>query len=371
MQRFRNFLKNSIFQEHELLFNFNESIMTLQSLVAKYDPDNLFDVLLNTWDQVLYAWNNHIDVSAIDMAGIKNIIISGLGGSAISADFLRNFLKDELRYPLQVNRNYSLPVYADKETLVIVSSYSGNTEETISVLEDAINRGCRIICITTGGKIGEIAKANRLPLITLKSGYQPRYSFGLSFFSVLKVFQTLKLCGNYDDFTQRIIKMWKLRGEELALENNEALVLAEKISGHIPLIISVSDYTDSIGMRMKTQFNENSKIHSFHTPLPEHNHNEIIGWESYREDQLNAATIIIDDPSYHPQVKKRLDLVEGIIQKMNCPVYRIKSEETIFGERLLDMIYFADWVTYYLAIVRGKDPAEIDNIHYLKAQLAK
>ncbi len=343
--------------------------MNIAEMVSMYDRSNQFKVLKESFKQVDYAWNLAIDLKSINRSKIKNIIVTGLGGSAIGGDLMSNFSRNDLRVPYAVNRNYNLPVYASGETLVIASSYSGNTEETISALNDAIRMKCQVVCITTGGKIEEIAKSNRFPVAILQSGFQPRYALWVNFFTLLKIFHTLKLVPDQTEFVKQVINHLKNRGEEYSKEKNEALQLAEKLVGFIPLVYAVSDYTSVVAARMKGQFNENSKLHSFYSSYPELDHNEIMGWESFNVQKTNLKLINILDNEYHPQVSKRFQITTEIIEKSGCEAINIKSKEKNFGLRLIDLIYLGDWATYYLAVLRGFDPTSIGNINYLKEHL--
>ena len=343
--------------------------MEIKEYVQKYDPQNQFDVLVNSYKQIEFAWNNEVKISNINATEISNIIVSGLGGSAISADLMRNFLGEELRVPYIVNRNYDLPKFANKNTLFVASSYSGYTEETISALQQAIKLGCKIVCITTGGEVEEIAKINNLSCIKVQPGFQPRYALGLSFFSLLKVFQEIKLIGNQNSVVEKILSNWKTNGSKFTKEGNEAITFAESLVGFIPVIYSVSDSTNSVGYRFKCQVNENAKLHAFHHEIPEMNHNEIIGWESYQEKQFNAKIVNIVDETYHSQIQKRFSILKDIFSKTGVEIISIKSNEENFKVRLLDLIYLADWISYYLGVLRGFDPSEIDNIHTLKEKL--
>lgn len=343
--------------------------MEIQEYVQKYDPQNQFDVLVNSYKQIEFAWNNEVKISNINATEISNIIVSGLGGSAISADLMRNYLGDELPIPYIVNRNYNLPKFANKNTLFVASSYSGNTEETISALHQAIKLGCKIVCITTGGEVEEIARINNLSCIKVQPGFQPRYALGLSFFSLLKVFQEIKLIGNQNSVVEKILSNWKTNGSKFTKEGNEAITFAESLVGFIPVIYSVSDSTNSVGYRFKCQVNENAKLHAFHHEIPEMNHNEIIGWESYQEKQFHAKIVNIVDETYHSQIQKRFSILKDIFSKTGVEIISIKSNEENFKVRLLDLIYLADWISYYLGVLRGFDPSEIDNIHTLKEKL--
>ncbi len=343
--------------------------MEIQEMIRKYDNENQFKVLRESYLQVESAWKSQIDVSSIDTSKIKNIVLSGLGGSAIGGDLLQNFFRTELKYPYVVNRNYELPPYADESTLVIASSYSGNTEETLAAANEAIKRNCQVACITTGGKLEEFALKHKFPLGKLMKGYQPRFALWVNFFTLLKLVQSLKLIPEQNDIVNSIIGLLKSKGELYSQTKNDALNLAEKFTGYIPLIYAVSEYTSAIGARYKGQFNENSKLHSFYGLLPELDHNEILGWDTFDPKQVNLILINIMDEDYHPQVKKRYEITSEIIRKKGCEIINISSNEKTWKERLVDIIYFGDWISYYLAVIRGINPTSIDNINYLKERL--
>ncbi|MEW6653729.1 MAG: bifunctional phosphoglucose/phosphomannose isomerase, partial [Bacteroidota bacterium] len=325
--------------------------MIVKELITKLDPDNQFGVLKDSYTQVEYGWNIKFDLSSIDIEKIKNIIVTGLGGSAIGGELLQSYFRTELKFPYQVNRNYELPLFANEETLVIASSYSGNTEETISALNDAIVRKCQIICVTTGGKIETIARENRIPVGILKKGFQPRFALWINFFSLVNIFNSLKFVPEQNEFVKEVIALLKKKGLEYSSESNEALTLAESLLGFIPLLYSVSDFTSVVGTRWRGQLNENSKQHAFSNSYPELNHNEIIGWEGYKP-AMNFKIINILDNEYHLQVKKRFEITNQIIKKAGADVINIQSKEKNYKMRLVDMIYLGDWLTYYYALMR-------------------
>lgn len=342
--------------------------MNYHEMVAKFDLSNQFEVLKDSYQQIEYSWNLNFDVSNINVAKIKNVIVSGLGGSAIGGDLLQNFLRDELKYPYQVNRNYQLPFFANENTLVVASSYSGNTEETISALNDAIKRKCQIVCITTGGKLEELAKENSIPYANLMKGFQPRYALYLNFFALLKLISSLKLVSDQNKVVEKSISLLKKKAEDYSKEKNEAIKLAEDLIGFTPIIYSVSDVTSVVAVRLKGQFNENSKMHAFYNFYPELDHNEIMGWEGYRST-MNFKVINILDDDYNEQIKKRFEITSYLIKKNGGEIINLRSNEENFKLRLIDLIYLGDWVTYYLAILRGVDPTTINNINYLKEHL--
>src|SRR3990172_429030 len=344
--------------------------MKISEFIEKYDSSNQFDVLKKTYTQIEFAWNNKIDLGSIKKKGIDSVVVTGMGGSAISADLFANFFKDELEIPFVVNRSYTLPAFVNKNTLLIVSSYSGNTEETISVFKSALKTKCRIVCITTGGKIENIAKKNKVPVVKILPGYEPRYALGLSFFTLLKVLTRIKIINVKPGLVNSIIKLYKDKSKLYSKEKNSALSYAEEILGYIPVVYSVEGFTSSVGYRLKSQFNENSKLLAFHNVLPEMNHNEIVGWESFDEKQFQTRIINIVDKEYPARVKKRLDIMNGITSESKIGVINLESHEKSFKVRLMDLIYLCDWITYYTAVLRGYDPSEIRNIDLLKEKLS-
>lgn len=343
--------------------------MNIKDYISRYDTSNQFDVLKKTYEQIEFAWNNKIDISSIKRKEIESVVVTGMGGSAISGDLFTDFFKDDIEVPFFVNRTYRVPGFINKNTLLVVSSYSGNTEETISVFNSALKTKCRIMCIATGGKIEKIAQKNKIPLIKIPSGYHPRYALGLSFFSLLKVMNKLKIIEIKSSTVNAIIKLYKDRARLYSKEKNNALTYAEQLIGYVPVIYSAAGYTSSVGYRLKCQFNENSKLNAFHNVLPEMNHNEIVGWESFNENQLSTIVINILDNEYPTQIKNRFKITSEIISKSKIDLINLKSGEKSFKVRLMDLIYLSDWITYYTGVIRGCDPAEIRNIDLLKERL--
>lgn len=343
--------------------------MEIKKLIKKHDTQNQFNVLVESYRQIENAWENKVDIDSSYTKNINNIVIAGMGGSAISADLLKPFLLDELQIPLFVNRDYVLPKFVDEKTLVIISSYSGNTEETISCFKKAVKKGCKLIAVSTGGWIKTFAYENNFPCINLKKGFQPRFALGVSFFTLLKILQSVELIPLQDEVVNEITLLWKNKGIEYSGEENIALKHAEELTGFIPLIYSSANF-EAIGYRLKCQFNENSKLHAFNNVIPELNHNEIIGWETFQEKQLIAKLINIVDNDYHPQILNRFEITKELAQKSGVDIIVLKSNEENIKVRIMDLIFLGDWITYYLAVLRDFDPSEIDYIHELKQRLA-
>jgi glucose/mannose-6-phosphate isomerase len=340
----------------------------MNNILYSYDRDNLHNVLKESWKQVEDAWQ-WADLTALNNKKIDNIIITGLGGSAICGDILKNFLKLELDRPLAINRTYDLPIYAGENTLIIVSSYSGNTEETIAALKSAIEKRCLIVAMTVGGEVEKLACENHISIVKLREGFQPRYALYSSFFTLLRIMQELNIIGSQDSTVANIIDLLKRLGNDWGDETGEAFKFAASIKGSIPVIYSVTDLNDSVGKRFKAELNENSKAHAWAAEYPEMNHNEIVGWESVKGSGLKYKIINIMDDDAPSRIKKRIDIVNDLLGKERIDILSIKGKSAAFKERLIEVIYFCDWVSYYLAILNKMDPGEIDFIYTLKKRM--
>jgi len=335
--------------------------------VKKYDLSLQTAVLKNSWKQLEYAESIGFNFK---IKKIKSVIVSGMGGSAISGDLLRNAAGRELNVPYFVNRTYDLPSFADPGTLVIISSYSGNTEESVSVLKEAVKRDCFIVCITTGGMVSKLAAEHDLPCIKLMPGLQPRYALGQSFFTLLRLMEYAGIIPPQKDFISAVKDLWKKRADTYSLEDNAAVNYAKQLIGFIPVIYSAADFTDAAGYRFKCQLNENSKLHSFHNVIPEMNHNEIIGWETFNRKDFGTKIINLIDKTYPDQLMKRFRITSELISSKDTEIINLESDCENFKIRLFDLIYLTDWITYYLAVLRGFDPVEIDYINMLKKRLS-
>jgi len=335
-----------------------------------FDPNNLYSVIKDSWQQGENGWKSSFTLN-IDADNISNIIITGLGGSAISGDLLKNFLGTELKKPLVVNRTYTLPEFADARTLVIASSYSGNTEETISALKAALAKKCKIIVLTTGGEAGRIAGENGIDIVPLQKGFQPRYALYNSFFTLLCVFKKLGLTEATDSDAGKLISMLKVLGEEWSVESGLAFKTAVELKGYTPVIYSATDFNESAGRRFKGQLNENSKLHAWAAEYPEMNHNEIVGWETFTALGVKYKIVDLYDDEMHPRIKRRFDIINNLLKREKIGIIKLEGKMDSRRERLIEMVYLCDWISYFLALLNEKDPGEIDFIHHLKDKMAE
>lgn len=342
--------------------------------IELYDNSNMFEVLENFAHQIEEAVEIGNSAAAdVSYSNIKNIIICGMGGSAIGGDLLRSTLQYETKIPIFVNRNYRLPSFADENTLVIASSYSGNTEETLSAYMEAKEKGCRIICISSGGNLSLLAENEKRVLIKIPKGYQPRCALAYSFFPLLILMNKMGFSGDKTDEINEVISRIKKRSEEYTKisDSNPAIKIAGHLQGKFPVIYSSTDLLDIANLRWRCQMNENAKSLAFGNLLPEMNHNEIVGWQENPELLKKIAIVSLEDKKDHEQIRKRQEITLDIISPLADMQIRIEGEGISLLERIFDLIYLGDWVSFYLAILNKVDPTPVEKINYLKSKLTE
>jgi len=342
-------------------------------IIKKIDKGSMFGLIHSFPDHCKEA----IEIAQESIRGLRfnniiNVVITGLGGSAIGGDLIRMLTTHSAQIPIVVNRDYTLPAFVDERTLVITSSYSGNTEETIAAYEHAKNKKAKIIAITTGGELKKRAMADEIPCITIPGGLPPRAALGYSFFPIFVLFKELGIGFGKQDI-KKAIDILKETRKQLSMEvpekDNPAKKLARKIYGKIPVIYGSSNLTDIIAVRWKGQFNENSKHPAFYNAFPELNHNEIMGFEGDKELLKFLEIIILRSPNESDQIKKRIDITTNILKDCVGGITHLWPKGETNLEHMLYHILYGDYVTAYLAILNQKDPIEIDFIDELKERM--
>ena len=310
----------------------------------------------------------------LNVKGIENVLLTGLGGSAIGGDLLRTYLAEELKIPFLVNRHYLLPGFVSKKSLVIVSSYSGNTEETISAYADAAKRNARILCISTNGKVEAMARKRKDPLVKIPGGLSPRAALGYSFFPLLVVLGKLRLIKPKHNEIKETIRLLE---EKSAIysnpdsPDNAPLRLAERLKGKLPVIYSPTEHLDAVNVRWRGQVAENAKQLSSGHVLPEMNHNELVGWKVLKDLMKQMEVVFLRDRGTHKRVAVREDITKQITAEYASGVTEVVSEGKSTLARMFSLIYFGDWTSYYLAILNNEDPTPVKVIDYLKDELSK
>lgn len=345
--------------------------------IRALDPANMYNRIFDFPEQMASALKiiESIRVPAAEFSGIRNIVCVGMGGSAIGGDLVRSLLSGTLMIPFHICRNYTLPEFVDDETLVIVSSYSGNTEETLAALDDALARKALVVGLTTGGILEEVAKLNEFPLIVVPSGMQPRAALGYSFVPILIFLEKIGLVKGQTKELQAAIKemqIWREAYiEDLTTEENPAKKLASLLAGRMPIIYGGAGLTEVVSVRWKGQLCENAKVLSFANQFPEWNHNELVGWcELVRPHKDHLAVIMLHDTGDHPRISRRTDIARAIIERTGVPVYDIQGQGTSPIARMFSLIQLGDFTSYYLAILNKVDPTPVAAIETLKRALA-
>ncbi|HRG67884.1 MAG: bifunctional phosphoglucose/phosphomannose isomerase [Saprospiraceae bacterium] len=297
---------------------------------------------------------------------IQRIYVSGMGGSGIGADFVSSFIKPYATLPYIVGKSYEVPAFVNDETLVIISSYSGNTEETIECFKKIITKGSKIICIASGGEVMRMAEHYHLDRIQLPQGWSsPRACLGFSI--VAQLFAIYKLGIIPDQFIN------ELKGtiNKLKIESNSILEkakhLASYLEGKIP-VIYCADSIEPVAVRFRQQLNENSKILCWHHVIPEMNHNELVGW---RWTQNALAAVFIRNTNDHPRIQARIELTKEIVSHYTQNLIEIYSSGDSFIERSIYLVHLLDYVSVFLADYNKIDAVEVRVIDFLKSELAK
>lgn len=295
---------------------------------------------------------------------IHNITVSGLGGSAFGAEIVKNYVASFCNVPISICREYTIPAHVGKNTLFIACSYSGNTEETLSAYEQAKAAGAEIVCISSGGKLTEWAKANGNNLITIPGGYPPRAAAG---FAVIQQLQMLFAYGLIPDYRADLAKAQA--AVDAFADHDAALALAKNLHNHYPIVYT-SGELESVAIRWRQQIEENSKqLCSYHI-IPEMNHNELVGWMK-PSNIIDKFAVIFIRGEMHQRVKYRFDLNKQVVERYTQSTFDIEAKGDGHLAQILYLLHFGDWVSYYLALENEVDPTPVAVIDYLKGELAK
>lgn len=296
---------------------------------------------------------------------IHSMVITGLGGSGIGGTIATQLVAKQLKIPAVINNDYSLPKFINENTLIIVSSFSGNTEETLQALKEAQAANAEIACITSGGKVAEIAKENNYNLIILPKAFSPR---AMLTYSVVQQFFLFKHYGLIDDsFINEIKSTVTLLENEVDAIKDLAHQTALALHGKTFVIYSESSI-EGVAVRLRQQINENSKCLGWHHVIPEMNHNELVGWAGGKSEY---AVILLRTAHEFSRSKVRLDISSEVIQKYTSTVISLDAKGTSLVEQSFYHILLGDWISVYLAELNQVDDVEVKVIDYLKGELAK
>jgi len=297
---------------------------------------------------------------------IRHIIVAGMGGSGIGGDFVSEFIRDECPVPFITCRDYDIPSYVGKHSLAIASSYSGDTEETCHVFEKMLKTGAKVVVIASGGKLLQRAREEGVDYIQLPSDCpSPRACVGFSIVQFLFVLHKLALITDG--------KIREVANASVLLENGmeevrlKAISIAKFLNGKMPVLYT-TNRMETVALRLRQQINQNAKVLCWHNSIPEMNHNELVGW---RQENENLAVLFLRSQDDHPRNQRRIEINKAIIQGYTNSIMEVFAKGKSLVEQSLYLINLGDWVTVYMAEMRGIDAVKIKVVEYLKKEMGK
>lgn len=301
-----------------------------------------------------------------------NIIISGMGGSAIGGDLLKDWARNQIDVPIEVNREYELPSYASKGTLVLLTSYSGDTEETLSTFLDALKRKCMVFCVSSGGALLENADRLGVPYLKVPSVMPPRAALPYLFTPLLVCLENMGLIsGAKNQLTEALLTLEKISRDnapEKPTIENFCKALALNIGQTSPVIYGFGFYR-SVAMRYKQQFNENSKVPAKWDVFSELNHNETVGWERAGELAKCYSAILLRDSDEPTAINSRIEITKELLEQAGAKVMEVQAQGKNRLAKMLSTTLIGDFTSVYLAVQRDVDPTPVKTINYLKETL--
>ncbi len=304
-------------------------------------------------------------------ANPENIMVAGMGGSAIGGELLKDWAQDKAQVPIEVCRAYALPAYANKKSLVLIASYSGETEETLSAFLDAVKRRCMVFCVSSGGSLLEFAEKLGVPYLRVPSGFPPRAALPYLFVPLLKSLEkTGIVSGVSEELSEAIALLARIGGENAPkkpVKGNFTKTLALGINGSVPVVYGFGVYR-SVAQRFKQQFNENSKVPSKWEFFSELNHNEIVGWEKMGKLAKCFSTIFIRDKNEPDDVRSRIEMTKDLLPS-GSNMFEVWVQGKSALARMLSTVCIGDFTSVYLAILRNVDPTPVETINLLKEKL--
>jgi len=345
-----------------------------EGLISKIDGSGMWDLIKSFpdhWKEISDQTRDH-DFK-VDASAINNICMSGMGGSAIGADLIRAYSYNTCPVPVQIVRHYDIPNWVNENTLFVACSFSGNTEETLSALDQAHKAGAQCFAVTSGGSL--LIQANEMDFdyIKIPGGMPPRAALAYSFVPLFRLFQYL---GYLDEGEEALTETQEYLANEVDLlanyeENNEAKALAGDIKDTLPVIYSDARMLDPVHLRWRGQFEENAKTLAYGNVLPEMNHNEIVGWEQIAHLAGRLSVIFLRDAEDNERVQKRMEVTRELVQEQAVSLHVLDSRGQSRLTRLFSLIQMADWTSIYLALLTETDPTPIAPIDLLKSKLAE
>jgi glucose/mannose-6-phosphate isomerase len=302
----------------------------------------------------------------------ENIIVAGMGGSGIGGELLKDYLRDRAAVSVEVSKDYQLPGYAGKKSLVLLMSYSGETEESLSAFLDAVTRKCMVYCVSSGGFLLKYAEKLNVPYLGVPAGMQPRAALPFLFVPLLMYMERMNIVqGVTSELSEAIGLLEKVieqNAPEKPVEANCSKTLALNLKAVSPVVYGFGSFR-GVAMRWKQQFNENSKVPAKWEVFSELDHNEIVGWENAKKLARNCAAVFIRDNAETMEIRSRIEITKLLIQPTLSKVFEVWTEGKSTLAKMLSAICIGDFTSIYLALLRKVDPTPVKTIAMLKEKL--
>lgn len=342
---------------------------------GRLDPADMRGLIRELPQQCLRAWQQALSLELTAVySSVDKIVVLGMGGSAIGGDLLSSLNATEGKVLTLVHRGYDLPSFVDTNTLVIASSYSGMTEETLSSFAKALATPAKKLVLTTGGELKSLAEQNNIPVFTINYAAPPRAALAYSLFPLLGICQRLGFVGyktaDVAEMAQVLDKLQTTINENCPLSRNTAKQLATKLYDHL-VVIYGAGILSPVAQRWKTQINENSKAWAFYELFPELNHNAVVGYELPRELKQRIFVILLRSQYVHPRILIRYQVTAEVLSRANVSYKIIDGLGESALSQMMSLVLFGDWVSYYLSLLNGTDPSPVKVIDHLKKRLAE
>jgi glucose/mannose-6-phosphate isomerase len=345
------------------------------SVYRQFDSSGMLNHLHRFSEQCQKAWEKVLEFELPhEYTEISKVVILGMGGSAIGGDIARRLALAESKLPVWVHRDYGLPPFVDESTLVIASSYSGNTEETLSAFTESLRTRAKKLVITSGGKLKRLAENEGIPTFVVDYRAPPRAAFPHNFVPLVGIFQKLGLLGDKSaDLQEALGILGKLSAdfiETRPLASNPAKQLAAELRGHI-VVIYGAEMLSELAQRWKAQLNENGKTWAFFENFPELNHNAVIGYEFPPEAKERIFVLLLRSSLLRPRSLLRYEATAKLLSQAGIAHEFVEARGESALAQVLSLVLLGDYSSFYLAMLNEVDPTSIDAINFVKQYLAR
>lgn len=335
------------------------------------DESNMLDFCVHAVDQYKKSAQTAQKIK-LDYPTPENVVIAGMGGSAIGGELAKDLIRASSRVPVEICREYTLPAYAGKKTLVVLTSYSGDTEETLGSFLDALKRKCMVCCLSSGGNLIKQAKRLNVPYVQVQANFPPRAALPHMLMPLLKIMEQTSPPQSFkSDFSEATKLLEKVSAEnapEKSAAENPAKTLAQNLLGVSPVVYGWGIYR-GIALRYKQQFNENAKVPAKWEAFSELNHNETMGWEKPKMLSECFGIVFLRDIAEPMEIRSRIDTTKVLMQPAVPKMFEVWAQGKSPLARMLSTILMGDFTSVYLAMLRGVDPTPVDTVSVMKKKI--